>query len=1434
MCNGLRWVRQRSSSTPKRKTLLFAALLSVLLLGLPSHAYPEDVIVSWNPNEEPDLAGYRIYYGSASGSHSVMIEVSGTSAYTLTHLEPGQTYYFSATAYDTSGNESAFSEEVSFYMPTGGTGATDNGDGDSDGIEDAVDNCPDHANADQADADGDGMGDVCDSFTDSDADGMPDEWETQNGLNPEVNDASGDADDDGISNLAEYQGGTDPTVYDGNSEPEAPVAHWPVLQQTVSLTPELQTEDFYDPDSGDIHLQTQWQITRVADERLVLDIKSVHVLTSLTVPRLVLQEDGLYSWRTRFYDNHGKASEWSQPAEFSTQLQWGDTDGNGIPDDQQVDALLDLDEDGTSDPDQEDIKCVNVEGADGQVGISVRGSTSVAAIEALESMNPSDPQFEARSSGGPEEMPFGLIHFRLRTDEPGAEATVTVHLSEPAPEGSKWYKFDPIAGTWLDYSDHAVLSSDRRSVSLTLVDGGIGDLDGTANGIIIDPSGLGAPSVSENPDSGNALADTIADITSKASCFIGAASQQVPRVGSSSAWLGVYGHYLAIIFPVLIALTVARRPRHLRARKAAAGARAAICMLLLVMLTTATASAADDTTAPDVPAGLTVTLRSGAGEEPGPAGGQDSDGWISACVKADETYSANLSCPGDKTISRIDFASYGLPAGSCSDGYSEASCHAVDSQSIVVASCLGQAACAVGASNAVFGDPCAGTRKRLAIAYTCGGGGDDAPSYTLTVNNGSGDGDYQAGAGVTITAETAPSGKVFDQWQVTSGHPQIANAGAATTELTMPSSAVAVTATYRDEEGGLGGALGSLLDHITGAATLSATQLQQQQEAVIAHDVLFESNEAMIADALAVVSAYESSRGPLWLNDKTRNVNIPREAGAGFELAYAMMAVMQGLIDHAYVPGNLSRFRDVLDGAMFETSRYFPGAVDPPVNPSVAYEVQINASQPAKWGSPVMYDDDPVRRPTGCYVAPGSIVTVDVPASIVSKGYSIRVGAHSWDLSNKPRYERLDRISLLYPVDATRTLVGNPLGGGIYIEVPPLADAGIVTLTITNAVRSPFYSKKPFHMTSLAEWLDTERHHPAPWADFESEKFMMQVPTNWIYAYASPDVTMENWDKAMDTVSDLMGKPRIRNGQTVLYMQVDVIIKGGAYHPGYPMSNDPYDPLRDERGNKDHFFLTGPRKGTSTTFHELGHAELFTKFPGEVEAVVNLPYVAVMNQGFGFSLDRAFSLSMGNKETISLDQAAIMWMVTENFRQGNPMNITNSTKNEVRYQQRGYGKYVEIASLFGWGALNDFWTSVNLDYLDGITYNRNNDEADSRILRMSRTAGADLRPLVHFWGVHPNNDENLKSAMQSEGLMPPALIYDRLMHYSTLIPMNNAEFIEHADIVYPERDGTGNPDYGKGWYGVWDDLYDESHGTAAQAALQDIIDHYFPDGRPAD
>jgi hypothetical protein len=80
-------------------------------------------------------------------------------------------------------------------------------DTDGDGVDDSLDLFPIDPN-EWADNDGDGVGDNLD--TDDDNDGMPDTYETENGLNPKVNDALVDSDSDGFINFREFLSGSHP------------------------------------------------------------------------------------------------------------------------------------------------------------------------------------------------------------------------------------------------------------------------------------------------------------------------------------------------------------------------------------------------------------------------------------------------------------------------------------------------------------------------------------------------------------------------------------------------------------------------------------------------------------------------------------------------------------------------------------------------------------------------------------------------------------------------------------------------------------------------------------------------------------------------------------------------------------------------------------------------------------------------------------------------------------------------------------------------------------------------------------------------------------------------------------------------------------------------------------------------------------------------
>jgi PKD repeat protein len=106
----------------KHSYIKLTFLIFILLNAIPLHA--GNTTLTWNPPTTniddtllTDLAGYKIYYGIASGNYTQIIDIGNVSTYQINNLTDGLTYYFVVRAYDTSANESGNSNEYFETIP---------------------------------------------------------------------------------------------------------------------------------------------------------------------------------------------------------------------------------------------------------------------------------------------------------------------------------------------------------------------------------------------------------------------------------------------------------------------------------------------------------------------------------------------------------------------------------------------------------------------------------------------------------------------------------------------------------------------------------------------------------------------------------------------------------------------------------------------------------------------------------------------------------------------------------------------------------------------------------------------------------------------------------------------------------------------------------------------------------------------------------------------------------------------------------------------------------------------------------------------------------------------------------------------------------------------------------------------------------------------
>ena len=90
-----------------------AAFAPMLLVAFSLCNAAQSVTLAWDPNPEPDIAKYKVYYGTQSGNPDQSFDAGNVTTTTVVNLADGTTYFFTVRAINTAGLESGPSNEVS-------------------------------------------------------------------------------------------------------------------------------------------------------------------------------------------------------------------------------------------------------------------------------------------------------------------------------------------------------------------------------------------------------------------------------------------------------------------------------------------------------------------------------------------------------------------------------------------------------------------------------------------------------------------------------------------------------------------------------------------------------------------------------------------------------------------------------------------------------------------------------------------------------------------------------------------------------------------------------------------------------------------------------------------------------------------------------------------------------------------------------------------------------------------------------------------------------------------------------------------------------------------------------------------------------------------------------------------------------------------------
>ena len=390
----------------------------------------------------------------------------------------------------------------------------------------------------------------------------------------------------------------------------------------------------------------------------------------------------------------------------------------------------------------------------------------------------------------------------------------------------------------------------------------------------------------------------------------------------------------------------------------------------------------------------------------------------------------------------------------------------------------------------------------------------------------------------------------------------------------------------------------------------------------------------------------------------------------------------------------------------------FPGPV-PDDAPRVSKTLQVNVKAYG-WVS------------TGLYAPPGEKIRVTIPADLVDAGWKLRIGPQTavLSLSNHKVFKRFHRVDRVYDLTAPSTICVSAFGGLICVVLPVPDESGLSLnkgdiyglvdsytppvpehkpVGIEGAVQAPLYIHG---QTDPGRWRDEIRAYPAPWAEIGSDRVIFSLPSEFIRDLDDPDRVMEVWDRILDSMAELCGRPTERPIPT--RFALDAHVNWGAAYAGYPIVA-PFgwaQPITDAVAGWGHV-------------HELGHLHQHRTwtFQGTGEVTVNLFSL--------YSLETVYNDRTQRRDPDRLAGLTRTWMA--------------KPKAERNWMSAGgpwdkLTPYIILVEEFGWDPLKKVFRDYRLLPVADHPQSEQ-DRAGDFMLRLSREVGRNLAPFFDVWGV---------------------------------------------------------------------------------------------------